>query len=71
MAKKVSLMAVNSELRLANNGITIRIVDDQRERNGRLRIGRAIIEWKPTPGPGRPSRPFKKTWDQIIDFMKS
>jgi len=67
MARRVSLSAVNSELRLANNGVTIKVDDDAPERSGRLRIGRAKIVWTPK----FKQIGFGKTWEQLIDFLKS
>jgi len=67
-ARKVSLSALSAELPLGYNGITIKVKDDNDpQRSGKLRIGRAIY-WT-TAGKGR--RPVKKTWEQLIDFLKS
>ena len=67
MARKVTLSAVNSELRLANTGITIKVEDDDPERSGRFKIGKAKVMWTPK---------FRqigseKTWEELIDFIKS
>lgn len=67
MARRVSLSAVNSELKLANSGMTIKVEDDNPEKSGRLRIGRATIAWTSK----FKQIPHEKTWDQLIDFLKS
>ena len=65
MARRVTLSAVNSELRLANTGITIRIDDEEPERSGRFKIGKAKIKWTPK----FKQSGFEKTWDEVIDFF--
>lgn len=68
-ARKVSLSALSAELSLGYNGITINVKDDSDpQRNGRLRIGRAIY-WT-TAGKG-PKKPMRKTWEQLIDFLRT
>jgi len=71
MARRVSLSAVNSELRLANTGITIKVDDDDFQRSGRLRIGKAKIVWTPAVKGAKigGSRSATKTWEQFIDFL--
>ena len=67
-ARKISLKALSAELVLGYNGITIDVKDaNDPQRSGKLRIGRAIY-WTFA---GRGNRPVKKTWDQLIDFLKS
>ena len=66
-ARKISLKALSAELALGYNGITIDVKDDNDlERSGKLRIGRAIY-WTPA---GRGNRPVRKTWEQLIDFLR-
>ncbi len=65
MARRVTLSGVNSELRIANAGISINVVDDIPERTGRLRIGKAKIAWKPK----YKQIEVEKTWTQLIDFF--
>lgn len=65
MTRKVTLSGVNSELRIATAGISINVVDDVRERSGRLRIGKAKIAWKPK----YKQIEVEKTWAQLIDFF--
>ena len=72
MARKVSLRGLSAEFQLGNNGVTISVKDDKDpERNGRLRIGRGTISWTRVVGRGRPQKPTKKTWEKLIDFLKS
>jgi hypothetical protein len=68
-AKKVVLSAINSELRLRNSAITIRVLDpDDPQHTGRLRIGRATLKWVPK-FKARPRG--EKKWEELIDFMMS
>jgi len=73
MARKVSLIAVNSELRLANNGVTIRVDSDDPQSSGRLRVGKAKIVWTPAIRGARigGSRSITITWEKLIEFLKS
>jgi hypothetical protein len=66
LTRKVSLSAINSELKLANSSMTIRVQDSDDSKSGRLRIGRATITW--TPKFKRTPR-SEKTWDQFINFF--
>ena len=72
VVKKVVLNAINSELRLKNNGVTIRVVDpNDSNKSGRLTIGKATIWWTPSiKGAkirGRLSK--SKRWEELIDFF--
>ena len=70
MARKVTINAINSELRLATNGITLRVEDDSGV-SGRLRIGKATVSWTPRGKGnvigGRNTR--SKTWAQLVHFL--
>lgn len=70
MARKITLSAVNSELRLKNSGITIRVHDpDDQQRSGRLRIGRAKIVWTPRYKHAGGKKEVVKKWEDLIDFL--
>jgi hypothetical protein len=68
MDRKITLSAVNSELRLRTNGITLTVRDpNDQQRSGRLRIGKGIIEWTPK---FKQLPKGRKNWDQLIEFLK-
>jgi hypothetical protein len=65
VARKITLSAINNELRLATQGITIRVDGDKPDTSGRLRIGKAKIIWTPK----FKQIPREKTWDELIVFL--
>ncbi|MBA3552424.1 MAG: hypothetical protein H0W27_06100 [Actinobacteria bacterium] len=71
MAYKVYLPAGDGWAQLKNKGITIYIRDQQDKPVGRLRIGRATIEWAPRSlkmgGPNTHSR----GWASLIELLES
>ncbi len=69
MARRVSLSGVNSQLGIATSGITISVVDDDDERTGRLRIGKAKIVWTPKYKKRGGGAEKVKSWDELIAFF--
>jgi hypothetical protein len=64
--KRVVLSAINSELRLRTSGVTIRVNDNDPEKSGRLRIGKAKVQWIPFR---KSTSKGEKTWEDLIDFI--
>jgi hypothetical protein len=66
--RRVVLSSINSELRLKNTGITINVVDPDPNLSGRLRIGRATLQWFPKY---KKNAKGEKNWEDFIAFILS
>ena len=71
MPRKFSLNARNMELRLANTGVTIQVLDDNPDRSGRLQITRAGVTWTPKRKWQSGPRSVRIGWDRVPDIFRA
>jgi hypothetical protein len=55
------------DMTLGNNGITLTVYDNTGALRGKLRLGRATIEW--CRGRTRMGNGVRKNWNQFIDWF--
>lgn len=71
MAYKVFLPAGDGLAQLKNNGVTITIRDQQDRPVGRLRVGRATVEWAPKDRKMGDPNTHKRGWASLIQLLES
>ena len=65
---QVHVKEFDVDMTLGNNGITLTVYDNQQELKGKLRLGRATIEWCPgRTGKGNGTR---VNWDTLIGWFE-
>jgi hypothetical protein len=63
---QVSVEDLEVSMDLGNNGITLSVRDTNGDYLGKLRIGRAKIEWRQ----GKANPRGQTTWPQLINFLQ-
>lgn len=63
---EVKLETIHNPLELGNTGVTFRVRSNAGHHLGRLRVGKATLEWIPHDHETGP----RKTWDEIIAFFE-
>ena len=66
---KVTVHDFDVDMVFGNNGITMQVHDTSGELVGKLRMGRATIEW--CSGRTRLGNGVKKKWNDVISFFTS
>lgn len=61
---QVTIKELATEMRLGNNGVTLEIRDGEEQFLGKLRIGRATVEW--CPGKTRVGNGHKVSLQQLL-----
>jgi hypothetical protein len=57
------------DMALGNNGITLTVYDNQGTLQGKLRIGRATVEW--CRGRIRIGNGVRTNWNELIDWFEA
>ena len=56
------------DMTLGNNGITLTVYDNAGTLQGKLRLGRATVEW--CKGRTRMGNGVRKNWNQLIHWLE-